>query len=109
MYYFKWQTPVLEGRLHTPHDTEMLFVFDNVAEAPTLLGAGADLQPLADKVSGVWTTFARTGSPSQKSLPWPAYNTSERPTMVFNDPCKVVSDPGKQERLAWRKLSSNEG
>ena len=109
MYYFKWETPVLGGRLHTPHDTEMLFVFDNVAKAPTFLGTGADLQPLADKVSGAWTSFARTGNPSQKSLPWPAYNISERPTMVFNDQCKIVNDPGKRERLELLKLASAAG
>ena len=109
MYYFKWQTPVLGGRLHTPHDAEMLFVFDNVALAPTFIGTGADLQPLADKVSGAWTSFARTGNPSQKSLPWPAYNTSDRPTMVFDDQCKIVNDPGKQERLALMKLASAAG
>jgi para-nitrobenzyl esterase len=109
MYYFKWQTTVLGGRLHTPHDTEMLFVFDNVALAPTFIGTGADLQPLADKVSGAWTSFARTGNPSQKSLPWPAYNTSDRPTMVFDDQCKIVDDPGKQERLALMKLASAAG
>ena len=109
MYYFKWETPVLGGRLHTPHDTEMLFVFDNVAKAPTFLGTGADLQPLADKVSGAWTSFARTGNPSQKSLPWPAYNTSERPTMVFNDQCQIVNDPGKRERLALLKLATAAG
>lgn len=107
MYYFKWQTPVLGGRLHTPHDTEMLFVFDNVAMAPTLLGTGGDLRPLADKVSGAWTTFARTGNPSQKDLPWPAYNTIERPTMIFNDQCQIVNDRGKDERIALMKLSSS--
>jgi para-nitrobenzyl esterase len=109
MYYFKWQTPVLGGRLHTPHDTEMLFVFDNVALAPTFIGTGADLQPLADKVSGAWTAFARTGNPSQKSLSWPAYNNTDRPTMVFDDQCKVVDDPGKQERLALMKLATAAG
>jgi para-nitrobenzyl esterase len=60
MYYFTWPMPVLGGRLRTPHDTEMLFVFDNVAKAPGLLGTGSDLQPLADRVSGAWTAFART-------------------------------------------------
>jgi para-nitrobenzyl esterase len=109
MYYFKWQTPVLGGRLHTPHDTEMLFAFDNVAMAPGLLGTGADLQPLADKVSGAWTSFARTGNPSQRNLPWPAYDISNRPTMVFDDACKIVNDPGRQGRLALMKLASTAG
>jgi len=109
MYYFQWQTPVLGGRLHTPHDTEMLFVFDNVAMAPGLLGTGADLQPLADKVSGAWTSFAHTGNPSQKNLAWPAYNLGNRPTMVFDDQCKIVNDPGKQKRLALMKLTLTGG
>jgi para-nitrobenzyl esterase len=106
MYYFNWPTPVLEGRLHTPHDLEIPFVFDNIAKAPTLLGSGADVQPLADVVAGAWTSFARTGSPSQKDLSWPAYNIEDRPTMIFNDRSEVVKDPGRQERLALAKLAS---
>ena len=109
MYYFTWPTPVLGGRLHTPHDTEMLFVFDNVAKAPGLLGTGPDLQPLADRVSGAWTAFARTGNPSQKDLEWPAYDTTNRPTMIIDNPCKTVNDPGKEERLALMRLASTAG
>ncbi len=72
VYLFEWQTPVLGGRLHTPHTMEINFAFDNIDKARTLLGTGADLQPLADKVSGAWTAFAHTGNPSQKGLQWPA-------------------------------------
>jgi para-nitrobenzyl esterase len=105
LYLFRWQTPVLGGRLHTPHALEIAFAYDNVAKAPTWLGTGPDLQPLADKVSGAWTAFARTGNPSQKGLPWPTYNIVERPTMIFNDECKIVNDPGKEARLAQLRLT----
>ncbi len=105
LYLFQWQTPVLGGRLHSPHTIEIPFAYDNIAKAPTLLGTGRDLQPLADKVSGAWTAFARTGNPSQKGLPWPAYSVVERPTMVFNDECKIVNDPGKEARLAQLRLT----
>jgi para-nitrobenzyl esterase len=104
LYLFEWQTPVLGGRLHTPHTMEINFAFDNVAKAPTLLGTGPALQPLADKVSGAWTAFAHTGNPSQKSLQWPPYDIVDRPTMVFNDECKVVNDPAKEARLAQLRL-----
>ena len=104
LYLFRWQTPVLGGRLHTPHFLEINFVYDNVAQAPTLLGTGPALQPLADKVSGAWTAFAHTGNPSQKGLRWPAYNIVERPTMVFNDECQVVNDPAKEARVAQLRL-----
>ena len=104
MYLFKWETPVLGGRLHTPHGLEIPFAYDNVAKAPTLLGTGPDLQPLADKVSGAWTVFAHTGNPSQKGLRWPAYNIIDRHTMIFDDECKIVNDPGKEARLAQLRL-----
>ena len=104
LYLFQWQTPVLGGRLHAPHFIEINFAFDNVAQAPTLLGTGPALQPLADKVSGAWTAFARTGNPSQKGLRWPAYDIVNRPTMVFNDECEMVNDPGKEARLAQLRL-----
>jgi para-nitrobenzyl esterase len=109
LYLFQWQTPVLGGRLHSPHTIEIPFAYDNIAKAPTLLGTGRDLQPLADKVSGAWTAFARTGNPSQKGLTWPAYNNLDRPTMVFNDECKIVNDPGKEARLAQLRLTQPAG
>jgi para-nitrobenzyl esterase len=106
LYLFQWQTPVLGGRLHAPHFLEINFAYDNIAKAPTLLGTGAALQPLADKVSGAWTAFARTGNPSQKDLRWPPYDIMNRPTMVFNDECNVVNDPAKEARLAQLRLSA---
>jgi para-nitrobenzyl esterase len=104
MYLFKWETPVLGGRLHSPHTVEIPFAYDNIAKSPTLVGTSPDLQPLADKVSGAWTAFAHTGNPSQKGLVWKPYNVADRPTMVFNDECKMVNDPGKEARLAQLRL-----
>jgi para-nitrobenzyl esterase len=106
LYLFEWQTPVLGGRLHTPHTLEINFAFDNVAKVPTLLGTGPALQPLADNVSGAWTAFAHTGNPSQRGLRWTAYDIVDRPTMVFNDECKIVNDPAKEARLAQLRLSA---
>ena len=41
---------------------------------------------LADKVSDAWIAFARTGDPNTPKLPhWPAFNPTDRPTMVFNN------------------------
>jgi para-nitrobenzyl esterase len=56
---------------------------------------------LAEKMSGAWVAFARTGNSNHKGLPnWPGYDGSQRSTMIFNNECKVVSDPYKDERLA---------
>ena len=104
-YLFEWHTPILGGKLRALHGMDLPFVFDNVDKTIRWVGTGADLQPLADKVSGAWTAFARTGNPTHAGIPsWPAYETSTRATMIFNEECKVVNDPGKNERLAMTSL-----
>src|ERR1019366_7512194 len=109
MYIFAWQSPVLGGKLRSPHGIELAFVFDNTDTTTGMNGTGADLQPLADKVSSAWAAFARTGNPNTTSLPhWPAYNAKSRATMIFNDECKVVNDPGRDERLAMNALPTTQ-
>jgi para-nitrobenzyl esterase len=108
MYLFTWETPVEGGRRHSPHTIELPFVFDNPQEQPDEVGNGPDLQPLADKVSGAWTAFARTGTPNTALTPkWPAYNTDQRATMIINDEWKVVNDPRHDVRLVMQSLKGS--
>jgi para-nitrobenzyl esterase len=99
VYYFSWRSPVREGKMKAYHTLEIPFVFENVDEAKTMTGTGQDRYALQDKMSEAWTNFARTGNPSGKGVGnWPAYNTSQRPTMILDNQCKVVNDPNKEER-----------
>ena len=102
LYRFDWQTPVLDGKLRSPHGLEMPFVFDNVDEAGIgLTGGGAAARKLATRVRSTWAAFAETGKPDAHGLPhWPPYNTDTRMTMLFNDRSRVVSDPDAEERKA---------
>ena len=60
---------------------------------------------LAAKVSEAWIQFARNGSPNHKELPnWPAYNTQNRATMVFDNNCEIVNDPRSEERKYWQSV-----
>ncbi len=96
---------MLGGKLKAMHGAELAFVFDNVDKVPRWIGKGAGLQPLADKVSSTWAEFARTGNPNHPRLPhWPAYETTARATMVFNNQCEVLNDPSKDERAAMTSL-----
>jgi para-nitrobenzyl esterase len=105
MYIFDWRSPVLGGKLRSPHGIELAFVFDNTDKTTGMNGTGSDLAPLAEKVSAAWAAFARTGNPNAPGLPhWPAYDAATRATMIFGDECKVVNDPGKDERLAISAL-----
>jgi len=101
MYYFTWRSPVRDGKLKAFHTLEIPFVFENVDIGRPMTGTGQDRYALSDKMSRAWAAFARTGNPNHKSLPnWPAFNTDQRATMIFNNECKTVNDPGKEERLA---------
>jgi len=107
LYYWRWETPVDGGRLKSPHTIEIPFAFDNIKAATRLTGGGAEAMALADKVSDAWIAFARSGNPSTPKLPaWTAYNSADRPTMVFNTTSAVVNDPIRDQRLAIFKVMS---
>src|SRR6266566_1715930 len=105
MYLFTWETPVEGGKRHSPHTVELPFVFNNVVEQPEEVGTGPELQPLAEKVSGAWTAFARTGNPSVAGAPkWLAYTANERATMIINNEWKILNDPRHEARLIMNSL-----
>ena len=107
LYYWRWETPVDGGRLKSPHTIEIPFAFDNIKAAMRLTGGGPEAMTLADTVSDTWIAFARTGNPNQPKLPrWTAYNSTDRPTMVFNTRSAMVNDPIREQRLAIFKVMS---
>lgn len=105
MYYFKWRTPVRDGKLKSLHCIEIPFATSNVDNAQSMTGTGKDRYALEDRVSGAWAAFAHNGDPNAKGLPkWPKFDTSTRATMVFDKECKVVNDPNGAERKALAEL-----
>ncbi|MBI3401857.1 MAG: carboxylesterase/lipase family protein [Acidobacteria bacterium] len=106
LYQIRWRTPVEGGRRLSPHCIEIPFAMQNHWQLPEMVGTGPELQPLADKVSGAWLAFARTGNPSHPGIPkWPAYNATERSTMHINNVWTLANDPDREERLALVALA----
>ena len=90
------------------HTMDIPFVFDNVDIASSEIGTGPERQPLADKMSRAYVAFARTSNPNHPGIPnWLAFNTKDRPTMVWNNDCKVVNDPYGAEKAAIREARAN--
>jgi para-nitrobenzyl esterase len=53
-------------------------------------------------MSEAWIAFARHGAPDIASLPaWPAYEATQRSTMIFDTECAVEQDPAGEERMLW--------
>ena len=110
MYYFRWRSPVHDGQLKAFHTLDIPFAMGNVDEARTMTGTGQDRYALQEKMNGAWAAFARTGNPNHEKLPkWPTFNTRERATMIFNNECRVVNDPGGEERVALNALAAARG
>jgi para-nitrobenzyl esterase len=104
-YYFQWYSPVREGKLRSYHTLDIPFVFENVDIARSMVGSGPERYPLADKMSGAWAAFARSGNPNHKGIPkWEPFTEAQRATMIFNNECRAVNDPYREERLARREL-----
>lgn len=100
-YYFQWYSPVREGKLRSYHTLDIPFVFQNVDIAESMVGKGPERYALADKMSAACAAFARTGNPNTKSLPkWAPFTIGQRATMIFNNECRAVNDPYREERLA---------
>jgi para-nitrobenzyl esterase len=104
MYFLTWKAPVDGGKWRTPHTLELPFVFETYDKA-TVTGTGPERKVLGDRISGAWVAFARNGNPNFKGLPkWSPYTPSERATMIFDNECRVVNDPNRDERLAIQNL-----
>ncbi|HUI76341.1 MAG TPA: carboxylesterase/lipase family protein [Bryobacteraceae bacterium] len=106
-YYFQWYSPVREGKLRSYHTLDIPFVFENVDIAESMVGSGPERYPLADRMSGAWAAFARSGNPNHKGIPnWLPFDEAKRATMIFNNECRAVNDPYREERLARKEVKA---
>ncbi len=107
MYRFDWLSPAWEGRFRASHSYEIPFAFDNAQLCSDITGGTVEAVELGAKMSAAWIAFARSGDPSHDGLPkWSAYTPDTRATMLFNDECTVVNDPGGAERELWMSLEA---
>ena len=105
LYQIRWRTPVEGGRRLSPHCIEIPFAMQNHWQLPEMVGTGPELQPLADRVSGAWVAFARTGNPNHADIPkWTAYSSADRTTMIIDNEWKAMNDPNREERIAMAKV-----
>jgi para-nitrobenzyl esterase len=101
LYWFAWDSPVLDGRLHSFHCADLPFVFDNTDRCDHMTGGGPEARALAARISTAWVQFARTGDPNHGGLPeWPPFDAARRPTMILDDACAVEGDPDGEELKA---------
>jgi para-nitrobenzyl esterase len=105
LYYFTWRSPVHKGQMKAYHTLDIPFAFYNIDIAGSMTGAGNDRYALAHRMSAAWAAFARHGNPNHPDIPnWPAFNATDRATMIWGNECRVVNDPNREERLALKAM-----
>ena len=103
MYFLTWPSPAMEGKAKAIHSMCNALVMNN-PEADVVTNYPS-AQSVAESMSTAWAAFARSGDPNAPGLPaWPAYSTSRRATMIFDEACRVEDDPDTARRLAWAGL-----
>jgi para-nitrobenzyl esterase len=98
VYWFTWQTPVLNGRPRAFHCAELPFVFDNTDRCENMTGGGPDARALGAMMSEAWIHFARSGDPNHPGMPrWQAFDVDKMTTMIFDNDTVAVSAPDAEE------------
>ncbi len=103
-YLFTWPSPFMDGALGACHALELPFVFGTCDDPvlKTFVGDGPDAQRLAEHIQEAWIAFAHAADPSHAGLgEWPAYDTSQRATMLLGSDCRVERAPLEAERRFW--------
>lgn len=104
LYWFTWQTAVLDGRPRAFHCAEIPFVFDNTDRCDSMTGGGPRARALAGTVADAWIAFARSGNPNHAGMQeWHPYSASTAPTMVFDDNVAEALDPDRDEQASVRE------
>ena len=101
LYWFHWQTSVLDGRPRAYHNAELPFVFANAERCVMATGGGAEAISLANNMADAWIAFARNGDPNHSGLPaWRGVSTGGAETMIFNATPRFEADADGPERAA---------
>lgn len=115
-YVFNYQ---LEGRvpgtdypIGAMHASEITFKFFNMEGVSSrglanLSGSRPERIDAGRNMSGLWTSFARTGTPAAAGVPtWVPYDTSSRSTMIIDSACRLEKDPYRLEREFWSRRTA---
>lgn len=101
LYWFTWQTPILDGRPRAFHCAELAFAFDNTERCRSMTGDGEEARALAVQVSEAWIHFARTGNPNHPGLPkWAPVDQTGATSMIFDRRCEALVAPDAEELAA---------
>lgn len=103
LYRFDWRNPSRGGSFGAHHFVEIPFAFDTM-DNPMTEGffEGAKAEGLTKDAHAAWVAFITNGDPNNERIPeWPRYTPETKPTMLFDEPCRVENAPAGDELDLW--------
>ena len=102
-YMYYWTKALKEPIYGACHGTEVSYVLNTGRQ----IKMGDLHNPfLAAEVQRMWVNFAVTGNPSTPVHYWPAYESTQRATMVLGDNIMLENDPLSEQRKLIAPLMS---
>ena len=102
-YMYYWTKSLSEPIYGACHGTEVSYILNTGRQIKN----GDRHNPfLAAEVQKMWVNFAKTGNPSTTVHYWPAYETTQRATMVLGDNILLENDPLPEQRKLIAPLMS---
>jgi para-nitrobenzyl esterase len=104
MYLWAYASPGFGGKFGAVHGTDVSASFNNYRDG--IGGTGSPQQrALWARFASAWVALAKTGNPNCPQIPnWPAYDTAQRATMVFDNDPRVENDPRAEIRQFWSQM-----
>lgn len=100
VYRYDFSEPTGRYANRAFHSSELRFVWDRLPASAT----PAD-HTFANTLHTAWASFIRGETPAAAGLPpWPAYNTTTRPTMLLDTTSRVENNPQAAELAVWEGL-----
>jgi para-nitrobenzyl esterase len=82
------------------HSSELQYLFDQ-PNTPVPATLNADQQALAADMRAAWASFAATGDPSSRDVPWPSIGRNERVLSLVTPEPVLEDDFGSSHRCAF--------
>ena len=102
-YMYYWTKALSDPIYGACHGTEVSYVLNTGRQIKN----GDRHNPfLAADVQRMWVNFATTGNPSTPTHYWPAYETTQRATMILGDNILLENDPLPEQRKLIAPLMS---
>jgi len=94
-YMYLWNKRLSDPIYGACHGCEVSYVLNTGRQIKN----GDEHNPaLAAAVQQMWVNFAATGNPSISGHYWPAYESTQRATMLLGDSIRLENDPASQQR-----------